>query len=184
MDGSIDRRKIINMPSLIEIKGVGPSLAAACVKKNYRTITKIAAATPKELASVPGITEKSAPLIIASAKSLLPKPSTQKAAAKNKRPRVGPVKVKPKVTLVKLETKTKTKTKTTDKVKGKPDRKISKKPSTKPGTKEKKVSKLDSKDKIKKLKKKIKKLKKKKNKIVKKERKRLKKKKATKSSKK
>ena len=72
------------MPSLIEIEGVGPSLAAACVQKNYRTIAKIAAATPKGLATVPGISEKSAPEIIASAKSLLPKPGIQKAATRKK----------------------------------------------------------------------------------------------------
>ncbi len=158
----MDRRKVLDMPSLIEIEGVGPSLAAACVKKDYRSIAKIAAATPKELASVSGITEKSALRIIASAKSLLLKPSMQKATT----------------------VKTKTKAKTMDNAKGKPDRKISKKPSTKSAVKEEKMSTSDSKDKIKKLKKKIKKLKKKKKKIVKKESKRLNKIKATKSSKK
>jgi len=170
------------MPSLIEIEGVGSTLAAACVRKNYRTIAKIAAATPKELASVPGISEKNAPQIIASAKSLLPKARTQKATVKKKRRTVAPMKVATKA--IAEKSKTKTKTKPTDKAKAKPIRKTSKKPSAKSSEKGKKMSVSDGKEKIKKLKKKIKKLKEQKKKIVKKESKKIKKEKADKSNKK
>ena len=185
-DGAIDRRKILDMPSLIEIEGVGPSLAAARVKTNYRTIAKIAAATPKGLASVPGISEKSAPQVIASAKLLLAGTSIQKtttkprATAKKKRRAVPAVKVATKATTAKA----KTKAASTDKAKAKPIRKTSKKPSTNSSETGKKMSASDGKDKIKKLKKKIKKLKEEKRKILKKESKKIKKEKAKKSSKK
>jgi Holliday junction resolvasome RuvABC DNA-binding subunit len=184
----MDQRELLDMPSLIEIEGVGPSLAAACVKTNYRTIAKIAAATTKELASVPGISEKNAPQIIASAKSLLPGSRVQKAPARKKQRAVAPVKVVTKATTTKPKTKPKAKTKTTakltDKAKGKPDRKSSKKPSVKTSETGKKMSGSDAKDKIKKLKKKIKKLREEKKKILKKENKKLKKEKAKKSGKK
>jgi Holliday junction resolvasome RuvABC DNA-binding subunit len=162
------------MPSLIEIEGVGSSLAAACVRKNYRTIAKIAAATPSELASVSGISEKSAPQIIASAKSLLPSPRIQKATPKKKRRTVTPAKVATKATTAKA----KTKTKSTDKAKGKPNRKASIKSSAKSSEKEKKMSGSDGNNKIKKLKKKIRKLKDEKKKILKKESKKTKKRKS------
>ena len=81
------------MPSLTEIEGIGPSLAAACVKNNFRTIAKIAAAKPSELSTVPGISEKGASQIIVSAKSLLPKTRILTTRIKNKRRAVGPMKI-------------------------------------------------------------------------------------------
>lgn len=139
------------MPSLTEIDGVGPSLAAACVKNNYRTIAKIAAAKPSELSKVPGISEKRAAQIISSAKSLLPKP---RKAVKAKQRTVGPVKTGPKAAA--------------------PNRP---KQSSK---KEKKMSKKDVKAKVKKLKKKIKNLKTEKKELLAKENKKSKKKKSSK----
>ncbi len=146
------------MPSLTEIEGVGPSLAAACVKSNYRTIAKIAAAKPSELSKVPGISEKSAAQIIGSAKSLLPPPRTPSAKAKPKQRAVAPVK---------FETKAVT----------------AQNPKL-PSDKEKKMSKKDVKATVKKLKKKIKNLKAKKKEILAKESKKSKKKNTKKSNKK
>ncbi len=81
------------MPSLMEIEGIGPTLAAACVKNKYRTIAKIAAARPAELSVVPGISEKRAKLIIVSAKSLLSKSRIPKITNNKKRKSVAPLKV-------------------------------------------------------------------------------------------
>ncbi|MBT5665184.1 MAG: hypothetical protein HOJ06_07585 [Rhodospirillaceae bacterium] len=82
------------MPSLTEIDGVGPSLAAAFVKKKYLTIAKIAAAEPVELSAVPGISTKGATLIIASAKTLLEKSLSQKDVRKKTAKSVAPLKIK------------------------------------------------------------------------------------------
>jgi Holliday junction resolvasome RuvABC DNA-binding subunit len=144
------------MPSLTEIEGIGPSLAAACVKNNFRTIAKIAAAKPIELSIVPGISAKSASQIIASAKSLLPQPRI--LTTKNKHRAVAPVKVGQKATAIQAPKK--------------------------PSDKEKKMSVKDVKEKIKKLKKKIRNLKAEKKKILASESKKSKKKKARKSKKK
>ncbi len=145
------------MPSLTEIEGIGPSLAAACVKNNYRTIAKIAAAKPGELSTVPGISEKSAGQIIVSAKSLMPKPRIPATATKNKLRAVGPVKIRTKAVAARVPKKS--------------------------SEKEEKMSAKDVKAKIKKLKKKIKNLKAEKKKILAKENKKSKKKKAKKSKK-
>lgn len=139
------------MPSLTEIDGVGPSLAAACVKNNYRTIAKIAAAKPGELSTVPGISQKGAAQIISSAKSLLPPP---RITVKTKKRTVGPMKTGTSV--------------------------VAPKPSKQSSKKEKKMSKKDVKAKVKKLKKKIKNLKAEKKEILAKESKKSKKKKSSK----
>ena len=145
------------MPSLTEIEGIGPSLAAACAKSNFRTFAKIAAASPSELSKVPGISEKGASQIIASAKSLLPKPQLPTTTDKNKKLPVGPVKIRTQSTA---------------------------KPALKNSTKEKKMSEKEVKDKVKKLKKKIKTLKAEKKKVLAKDSKKSKKSKTKKSSKK
>jgi hypothetical protein len=160
------------MASLTEIEGIGPSLAAACVKNNFRSIAKIAAAKPNELSAVPGISEKGADTIIASAKSLLPKPRIPKTTTKKKQRAVAPVKVEKKTVAAKSTKKS------TDKTKGKPDRKSAKKSSVKSSIKEKKMAAVEGKKKIKKLKKKIKKLKAEKKEILAKESKKSKKVKA------
>lgn len=139
------------MPSLTEIDGVGPSLAAAFVKSNYRTIAKIAAANPSELSKVPGISEKRAAQIISSAKSLLPKPRN---TMKTKQRAVAPVKTRAKA--------------------------AAPKPPKQSSNKEKKMSKKDVKEKVKKLKKKIKSLKTEKKELLAKESKKSKKKKSSK----
>ncbi len=142
------------MPSLTEIEGIGPSLAAVCVKNNYRTIAKIAAAKPSELSALPGISESRATQIIGSAKSLLPSPRIPVTAAKNKQRAVGPVKTGAKGVAVQA-----------------PKMSLDE---------EKEISKKEVKANIKKLKKKIKKLKAKKKKILAKEHKNSKKKKSNK----
>lgn len=141
------------MPSLTEIEGIGPSLAAACVKSNFRTIAKVAAAKPSELSKVPGISEKGARQIIVSAKALVPIPSIPTNTVKKKNPPVG---------LVKTETKPTAKR------------------APKKSNEEKKMSAKEVKDKIKTLKKKIKTLKAKKKKILVKESKKSKAKKPSK----
>lgn len=87
------------MPSLTEINGVGPSLAAAFVKKKYLTIAKIAAAEPVELSAVPGISKKGATLIIASAKTLLEKSLSQKDIRKKTGKSVAPLKIRTNINL-------------------------------------------------------------------------------------
>ncbi len=146
------------MPSLTEIEGIGPTLAAACVKNNFRTIAKIAATKPIELSTVPGISVKSASQIIDSAKSLLPEPRILTAMTKKKQRAVAPVKTGTKTTAIQV--------------------------SKKSSDKEKKMSAKEVKQKVKKLKKKIKNLKAEKKKILAIESKKSKKKKAKKSSKK
>tara|TARA_R110000787_G_scaffold181008_3_gene293131 strand:- start:66342 stop:66776 length:435 start_codon:yes stop_codon:yes gene_type:complete len=142
------------MPSLTEIEGIGPSLAAVCVKNNYRTIAKIAAAKPDELSALPGISEKRAAQIIGSAKSLLPSPRIPTTAAKNRQRAVGPVKIGTKAVAVQAPKKSL--------------------------DEEEKMSKKEVKANIKKLKKKIKDLKAKKKKVLAKESKNSKKKKSSK----
>jgi len=81
------------MSALTDIKGIGPVLAKACADKGYRTIKKIATAVVAELATVPGISEARAKVLVAAAKSLLadvPAPKVAVAAkadsgVKNKR---------------------------------------------------------------------------------------------------
>lgn len=80
------------MADLTKIEGVGPSLAAALVKGNYLTIAQIAAATPIELSSVPGISQMGALRIVASARSLGSKPGSQKSTRKRSRAAVAPPK--------------------------------------------------------------------------------------------
>lgn len=160
------------MPSLTDIEGIGPSTAAACVKNNYRSIAKIATAKPVELSIVPGISEKGAKLIIASAKSLLAKPLTVTSKARDQRKAVAP----PKVAIRSVPARTKA-------GEGKPSARKTKKTVK---NKEEKMSKSGdkNKEKIKELKKKIKKLKKEKKKIIAKDCKKQKKEKAKKSNKK
>ncbi len=158
------------MPSLTDIEGVGPSLAAACVKNNYRTIAKIAAAKPSDLSVVPGISEKRAGLIIASARSLATRSSPPRTRKNKTRKAVAPIKVAT--------------ASNSEKAKAKKKKRPASKVSKGETLKEEKMS--DSKDeaKIKKLKKKIKKLKKEKKKIISKDSKKAKKKVEKKSGKK
>ncbi|MBC8242604.1 MAG: helix-hairpin-helix domain-containing protein [Alphaproteobacteria bacterium] len=59
------------MGALTEIKGIGPVLAKACADKGYRTVKKVAAAVAADLATVPGISEARAKILIAAAQTLL-----------------------------------------------------------------------------------------------------------------
>lgn len=153
------------MPSLTDIEGIGPSLAAACVKSNYRSIAKIAGATPGELAVVPGISEKGAKPIIDSAKLLMNQTLLRKTAVIKKRGAVAPVKVGGKAIAVKQKAAKNAKKKS-------PVRKNQ----SESAREERKVSESKDKKRIKELKKKIKKLKKEKKKIQTKDKKKDKKK--------
>lgn len=134
------------MPGLTEIAEVGPSLAAALVKKKYLTIVQVAAAKPIELSVVPGVSEQKAARMVASARSLSAKPRSDKNIPKRARTAVAPPKTGPAKPL-KM---------------GKP-------------SKEKDAGEskdIKQKEKIRKLKKKIRKLKKQKKKILAKDKKR------------
>jgi len=41
------------MSALTKIKGIGPALAAACAAKGFKTVAKIASASPEEFAVPP-----------------------------------------------------------------------------------------------------------------------------------
>jgi len=59
------------MPQIVEITGIGPALAAACAEAGFSRVDEIAGAAPAELATVPGIGEMRAVILINAAKSLL-----------------------------------------------------------------------------------------------------------------
>ena len=59
------------MPEIVDIKGVGPVLAKACIEQGYGSVEKIAAAMVVELVAVPGVSEIRASQLIDAAKSLL-----------------------------------------------------------------------------------------------------------------
>ena len=59
------------MPEIVDIKGVGPVLAKACVERGYCSVEKIAGAMVVELVVVPGVSEVRAKQLIDAAKSLL-----------------------------------------------------------------------------------------------------------------
>jgi len=59
------------MPKIVEITGIGPTLATACVEAGFACVDKIAGATAAELAAVPGIGEMRAKTLINAAQSLL-----------------------------------------------------------------------------------------------------------------
>ena len=59
------------MPKLIDLNGVGPVLANACVEHGYRSVEDIAAARESELVAVPGVSSIRAKQLIERAKVLL-----------------------------------------------------------------------------------------------------------------
>ncbi|NNJ76284.1 MAG: hypothetical protein HKP56_14140 [Anderseniella sp.] len=59
------------MPQIVEITGIGPALAAACAEAGFSRVDEIAGAAPAELATVPGIGEMRAVILINAAQSLL-----------------------------------------------------------------------------------------------------------------
>ena len=59
------------MPQIIEITGIGPALAAACAEAGFSRVDEIAGAVPADLATVPGIGEMRAVILINAAQSLL-----------------------------------------------------------------------------------------------------------------
>ena len=59
------------MPEIVEITGIGPSLAAACAEAGFSRVDEIASAAPAELAAVPGIGEMRAVNLISAAQLLL-----------------------------------------------------------------------------------------------------------------
>ena len=143
------------MPNLTEIDGVGPALAAAFVKNNYLTIAKIAISEPVELSTVPGISNKGATLIIASAKTLLEKSLSQKDVRKKTAKTVAPLKIRANISSKTNEDKGK---------KGKIGK--VKNPKLNKGKNHKNDKNIKQKEKIKNLKRTIKKLKKEKKKLV------------------
>lgn len=70
------------MAEIIDIKGVGPVLAKACVDNGYSSVRKIATAMLNDLVVVPGVNEARAKLLIDAAQALLgEQPATNGAAA-------------------------------------------------------------------------------------------------------
>ncbi len=59
------------MPEIVDIKGVGPVLAKACIEQGYGSVEKIAGAKVMEFVIVPGVSEVRAKLLIEEAKLLL-----------------------------------------------------------------------------------------------------------------
>lgn len=59
------------MPEIVDIKGVGPVLAKACIEQGYGSVEKIAGAKVVEFVIVPGVSEVRAKLLIEAAKLLL-----------------------------------------------------------------------------------------------------------------
>ncbi len=59
------------MSKLIDLNGVGPVLANACIEHGYRSVADIAAAREDELVIVPGISNARARVLIDGAKALL-----------------------------------------------------------------------------------------------------------------
>lgn len=67
------------MPEIVKITGIGPALATACADAGFSCVDKIASAAPAELATVPGIGEARAAILINAAQSLLNGAETPKA---------------------------------------------------------------------------------------------------------
>lgn len=59
------------MANIVDIKGIGPASAKSIAESGFDTVEKIAAATPAELATAPGIGEARAARLIAAAQALL-----------------------------------------------------------------------------------------------------------------
>lgn len=59
------------MPKLIDLNGVGPVLANACIEHGYRSVEDIAAARESEFVVVPGVSNIRARQLIQEAKALL-----------------------------------------------------------------------------------------------------------------
>lgn len=59
------------MSRIVDITGIGPTLATACVEAGFPCVDSIAGATAPELATVPGIGELRAQTLISAAQSLL-----------------------------------------------------------------------------------------------------------------
>jgi hypothetical protein len=72
------------MPELLEIKGVGPVLEAACKKHGYGSLKAVAAAVVDDLVVIPGVSEARAIYLINSAQSLLPTEPASKVVAASK----------------------------------------------------------------------------------------------------
>ena len=59
------------MSRIVDITGIGPTLATACIEAGFACVDSIAGATANELATVPGIGELRAQTLIDAAQSLL-----------------------------------------------------------------------------------------------------------------
>ena len=59
------------MPKLIDLNGVGPVLANACVEHGFRSVADIASARESALVAVPGVSNTRAKQLIEGAKALL-----------------------------------------------------------------------------------------------------------------
>jgi len=76
------------MPKVIEISGVGPTLAKALAAKGYRRVESIATATTMELANVPGVGVVRARKLINSARAVLRQvPKTASSSKPKKLPK-------------------------------------------------------------------------------------------------
>jgi colicin import membrane protein len=60
-----------NLSRIVDITGIGPTLATACIEAGFACVDSIAGATANELATVPGIGELRAQTLISAAQSLL-----------------------------------------------------------------------------------------------------------------
>jgi len=74
------------MPKVIEISGVGPTLAKALAAKGYRRVESIATATTMELANVPGVGVVRARKLINSARAVLRQVPKTASSSKPKKP--------------------------------------------------------------------------------------------------
>ncbi|MDH3664539.1 MAG: helix-hairpin-helix domain-containing protein [Alphaproteobacteria bacterium] len=81
LSNKVQRERTSRMAELIEIKGVGPVLAKACVRNGYGGVDQLAAAMPDELVVVPGISDAKAKLLIAAAQALLGEASSSNSEA-------------------------------------------------------------------------------------------------------
>jgi len=76
------------MANIVDIKGIGPASARSIAESGFDTVEKIAAATPAELATAPGIGEARAAKLIAAAQALL-EGSSEPAAEAQATPETG-----------------------------------------------------------------------------------------------
>ncbi|MGI9513948.1 MAG: helix-hairpin-helix domain-containing protein [Anderseniella sp.] len=124
------------MPEIVEITGIGPTLATACAEAGFSRVDEIAGAAPAELAAVPGIGETRAVILINAAQSLLNGAGESKAEdATRVKPKLGNKQAKAKVGKSKKDKKKQKKGKKKNKKKNGKGKKNSKRNNSKSGKK-------------------------------------------------